>query len=661
VIDEYVFKSKYARYNAAAQRRETWKESVERYLEMHLKRYPSERRYIEELRGPLERREILPSMRGLQFGGAAIEEKNMRLYNCTSSHADRPRFFAEALWLLLAGCGVGFSVQRHHVERLPEIQTPSTEAAHVVEDSIEGWAEAARALFEAYMMQGPRPLFDFSKVRPKGSALRHGGKAPGPKPLKTALEQIEPILRNAAGRKLKPIEAFDCMMSLADCTRTAGTRRSATIALFDVDDEEMRSAKSAPDWYKTHPQRARANISAVITPDTPEEAFRALFQQTRAYGEPGFLFLDSKEWCVNPCAEILMCPVHITTPEGEAVERYTPQLLDHRHRAAYEAEGWTFKSGWSTCNLTSVNVGSTDSAEELEHRARLASRLGTYQAGYTDTGYLGETSRLILEREALLGVSLCGMAERPQLTTNPDILKRAAREAVAENEHTSVRLGIRAASRVTTVKPEGTASLILNTSSGIHPTHARRYLRRVQASSLEAPFKAYQAANPHAVEPSAWGADFCAVFALEGRGTTREELSALELLERARLALKAWVKTGTARPYRLPLAHHNVSLTVSVNGEEWEAVEDYLWEHRAELRGVSLLSLMGDYDYPQPPLQAVEEPTEESTPEQVAAWELWQKIKRESRPVDYDHINENTDQTAPLEVDACAGGACELR
>jgi ribonucleoside-triphosphate reductase len=663
VISDYVFKAKYARYNEKDKRRETWREAVARYLEMHLERYPTERRQIEELRGPLERREILPSMRGLQFGGAAVEEKHMRLYNCCASYCDRVRFFSEALWLLLAGCGVGFSVQRHHVAKLPEVKTPTADPAtlHLVGDSIEGWAEATHALFSAYLEGGPRPLFDYSAVRPLGSPLRHGGHAPGPEPLRAALEGIEAILEGAAGRQLTTLEAFDCTMYLADCTRTAGTRRSATIALFSADDEDMRTAKSAPEWYKTHPQRARANISAVITPDTTPEEFSALFADTRAYGEPGFLFLESTEWAVNPCAEILMCPVYITDPEGEPVERYTPSLLDPKHRRALESEGYSFKSGWSACNLTSVNVGSTESAEELAKRARLASRLGSYQAGYTDPGYLGETSRLILEREALLGVSLCGMAERPELTTDPETLKRAAREAVAENEHTAARLGTRAASRVTTIKPEGTASLVLGTSSGIHPTHARRYLRRVQAAAHEAPFRAYQAANPHAVEVSAWGADYCAVFAMEGRGTTRDELSAVELLERARLTLNSWVKPGTARPYRVVGAHHNVSLTASVRPHEWEEVEAYLWRHRAELRGVSLLSMMGDYDYPQPPLQAVEEPTDTSTPAQVEAWELWQRIKSESVSVDYDAIAEHTDETAPLEVDACAGGACELR
>lgn len=659
LISEYVFKAKYARYNAREQRRETWGEAVARYIEMHRRRYPDEQAQLDELQDALERREILPSMRGLQFGGAAVEEKHMRLYNCTTSHADRPRFFAEALWLLLAGSGVGFSVQRHHTARLPKITAPEESTVYFVQDSIEGWADATHALMSAYMEGGPLPLFNYSLVRPEGAPLRHGGHAPSHKPLEAALDGIDQILQSAVGRQLEPIEVFDCTMYLADCTRTAGTRRSATIALFDPDDEAMLSAKSSPDWYTTHPHRARANISAVVTPRTPRDTFTKIFSYTRSYGEPAVLFLDSTEWSVNPCAEIIMCPLYITKPSGEPLERYTPEILDPARRSEYEAAGYQFLSGWSACNLSTVNVGSTDTPEELSHRARLAARLGTYQAGYTETGYLGAVSRLIIEREALLGVSLCGMSERPELTTDPATLEAAAQAATAENKETAARIGIRQSSRVTTVKPEGTASLVLDTSSGIHPAHGRRYIRRVQAAAHEPVFQAFKAANPKSVEPSAWGADYCAMFALQSEGTTRDELSALELLERARLALRFWVQTGTARPSRLVGANHNVSLTVSVKPDEWEQVEAYLWTHRTELRGVSLLSYTGDYDYPQPPLQAVS-PEGESTQEREA-WRLWQLLKETAREVDYEAIIEQKDNTAPLETAACAGGACELR
>jgi len=668
MLAEYVFKSKYARYNAEAGRRETWSEAVKRTAQMHRARFPHEAAQIDEVEGALERREILPSMRGLQFAGAGVTRKNMRLYNCTSSYCDRPRFFAEALWLLLAGSGVGFSVQRHHTDKLPPISAPMSSAPYTVADSIEGWADATHALISAYMSGAPRPLFDFSQVRPAGSPLSVGGTAPGPEPLRLALEGIEQVLRGAEGRRLRPIEAFDCAMYLADCTRTAGTRRSATIAIFDADDEEMINAKTAPEWYITHPHRARANISAVITPDTPRERYSELFRAARTYGEPGLVYLDSTEWAVNPCVEILMCPTHIKH-HGEQVERYTVELLDPARRAEWEAQGYRFESGWSACNLSTVNVAAARDAAHLAELARLASRLGTYQASYTDTGYLGATSRAIIEREALLGVSLCGMAARPDLTLDAETLEAAARAAVQENADTAARIGTRQASRVTCVKPEGTASLVLGTSSGIHPAHARRYLRRVQASERESVFQAYRATNPLAVEKSAWGSDYAAVFACEGEGTTRDELTALDLLARARVALSAWVKPGTARPQRLVGACHNVSLTVSVQPDEWEAVEADLWEHRASYRGVSLLGASGDYDYPQAPFQAIytdEEidamnPTPERRATMIEARALWELIKRSAQPVDYEAQLEGEDTTAPLAVDACAGGMCELK
>ena len=668
MLAEYVFKSKYARYNAEAGRRETWSEAVKRTAQMHRARFPHEAAQIDEVEGALERREILPSMRGLQFAGAGVTRKNMRLYNCTSSYCDRPRFFAEALWLLLAGSGVGFSVQRHHTDKLPPISAPMSSAPYTVADSIEGWADATHALISAYMSGAPRPLFDFNGVRPAGSPLSVGGTAPGPDPLRLALEGIEQVLRGAEGRRLRPIEAFDCAMYLADCTRTAGTRRSATIAIFDADDEEMINAKTAPEWYITHPHRARANISAVITPDTPRERYSELFRAARTYGEPGLVYLDSTEWAVNPCVEILMCPTHIKH-HGEQVERYTVELLDPARRAEWEAQGYRFESGWSACNLSTVNVAAARDAAHLAELARLASRLGTYQASYTDTGYLGATSRAIIEREALLGVSLCGMAARPDLTLDAETLEAAARAAVHENADTAARIGTRQASRVTCVKPEGTASLVLGTSSGIHPAHARRYLRRVQASERESVFQAYRATNPLAVEKSAWGSDYAAIFACEGEGTTRDELTALDLLARARVALSAWVKPGTARPQRLVGACHNVSLTVSVQPDEWEAVEADLWEHRASYRGVSLLGASGDYDYPQAPFQAIytdEEidamaPTAERRAAMIEARALWEIIKRTAQPVDYEAQLEGEDTTAPLAVDACAGGMCELK
>lgn len=663
MIDDFVFKLKYARYNETEQRRETWSESVQRYMRMLKDKFTNDSKELYEIEQAMLNKEILPSMRGLQFGGDAIKEKNMRLYNCTCSYANRPRFFAEALWLLLCGSGVGFSVQRHHVYNLPRVKDPNhSKKTYVVDDSIEGWSDAVNELFEAYFNGSAWVEFDYSQIREEGAPLRHGGHAPGSKPLKQALEAIDLILDSAIDRQLKPIEVFDCVMHLANCTVTAGTRRSATIAIFDADEEEMLNAKTSEKWYEKHPQRARANISAVITPETSEDTFRAIFDKTKSYGEPGFLFLESKEFAVNPCVEIIMCPTLIRDANDKIVEHYTLDMIDYEKRDYWLEQGYTFQSGWQACNLTTVNVSKCYNEADLKESVKLASRLGTYQASYTDTTYLGEASRLIMERESLLGVSLCGMASRPELTTSQEVLSSCAKEAVKENKETAQRIGINQASRVTCVKPEGTASLVLGAiGSGIHPIHAKKYLRRVQVSNSEQVFKHFQEINPQAVEKSLWGSDHCVIFPLEGEGTVKNDLTALELLERARLAVEHWVKVGTALQERLESANHNVSLTVTIKPEEWQAVEDYLWNNRESFTGVSLLSATGDYDYPQAPLVAVQEPTEESTEQEREAWDLWNMLHETIKGVDFEMLKEETDNTKPLEIEACAGGSCELR
>lgn len=659
MIDEFVYKLKYARYNKEAQRREEWPESVKRYIEMHRNRFPyeSDHGLIDPIEKAILNKEILPSMRGLQFGGAGIERKNMRMYNCTSSHCDRPRFFAEALWLLLCGSGVGFSVQKHHVAQLPQIREPKETMVYIVPDSIEGWADAVNMLISAFMLNVCYPIFDYSQIRPEGAPLTVGGKAPGHLPLKQALENIEPILRGAIGRQLKPIEAFDIVMHLANCTVTAGTRRSATIALFSLDDDEMMNAKTG-NWFEEHSHRARANISAVVLPSAQEQDFKRLFESTRQFGEPAFLFLESTEHCVNPCVEIVMCPLLIKDAEGYIVDDYTLDLINPANRTLYEDQGYTFESGWQVCNLTSINVSKAKSKGDLVRLAGLAAQLGTYQADYTDSGYLGEVSREIIEREALLGVSLCGVLSNPNIALDKETLETAALTARERNKATAFRIGINPAARITCVKPEGTASLVLNTSSGIHPNHAKKYLRRVQTTTGEEVFNHFRETNPQAVEKSVWGNGYCVVFPMEAEGLTKADLTAIELLETTALIKRHWIDPTTDKR-SLEGASHNVSLTVTVEPSEWEAVADYLWMNREKYTGVSLLSVTGDYDYPQAPLVAVSENGQ--TDQEKEAWQLWQSLKNTMKNVDYSTMIETVDNTSPLEAQACAGGACELK
>lgn len=660
MIDEYVFKSKYARFNQNLQRRETWEEAVDRMMDMHLKRFPQLATEIEECSRAMKAKEITGSQRALQFGGSAIEEKNMRMYNCVSSYADRPRFFAESLWLLLCGCGVGFSVQAHHVAKLPQVQEQGYPQTFEVVDSIEGWADATNALFKSYFYGESQPLFDFSKVRPKGSPLRFGGTAPGPKPLEKALNHIDDILRSRLFEHLRPIDVFDCVMHLADSVLSAGIRRAATIATFDIDDEEMLNAKVG-NWFEKNPQRGRANISAIVTPDVPREKFDRIFESTKQFGEPGVIFLDTHELTVNPCVEIVMCPMLIKK-DGKVIENYTKELADHTQRDRWIAEGYTFESGWQACNLASINAAKLKNADDLVRASRLAATLGTLQATYTDAGYLGDVSKQIIEREALLGISLCGIMDSPNVSLNAQALRNAANEVKRVNVELSDALGISYASRTTCVKPEGTSSIVLNASSGIHPHHARKYIRRVNANLDEPVFQKFYERNPHAVEDSVWGSDKVVMFALEAPkdALVKSDLSAVDFMSKSKVVFENWVREGT-QPNRLEGATHNVSITVTVKPFEWEAAQEYLWENRSSFCGVSFLGASGDYDYPQAPLQGVKEPIEgKSSDAEIEAWRLWNLLRKNTVPVDYNELIEFVDSTQPIESLSCSKGVCEI-
>jgi len=659
MIDEYVFRSKYARFNSKEKRRESWSEAVDRMMDMHISQYPYMRSEIKECRNAMKEKRITGSQRALQFGGEAVTAKNMRIYNCVSSYADRSKFFSEALWLLLCGCGVGFSVQKHHVAQLPRVMDAGYPYNHVIEDSIEGWADAVDALFSAYLKGDKLPWFDYSKIRPKGSPIRFGGKAPGAEPLNKALTRIEEILESRICDKLRTIDVFDCVMHLADSVLTAGIRRAATIATFDVDDEDMLNAKVG-NWFEDNPQRGRANISAVATANTPREHFDRIFKSTKEFGEPGIIFLGSKEHTVNPCVEVIMCPMLIKK-DNAVVENYTLDLISFENRERMLADGYSFESGWQSCNLSTINASKVKSTQDLKDAARLASVLGTFQSAYTDTGYLGEVSHQILKRESLLGVSICGVMDSPDICLNAESLQEASKEAMLANERTANALGIRSASRITCVKPEGTTSLVLNSSSGIHPHHADRYIRRVNANLGEPVFQKFYSENPHAVEDSVWGADKVVSFAVQApeNAIKKSDLSAIEFMEKSKTVYENWVVPSTRRG-RLESATHNVSITVTVKPYEWQAVQDYLWENKDSFCGVSFLSATGDYDYAQAPFQAVYPITAQSTDAEIDAWNTWHNLKRKTSSVDYDSLLESSDTTSPTEEGACIGGQCQV-
>lgn len=683
-LADFNFTQKYARYNEEKGRRETWDESAERIYRMHLERYPNMHRLarisLDEAHRAERLRHVLSSQRARQFGGAPVSKKNWRMYNCTVSFCDRPRFFQEAFWLLLCGCGVGFSIQRHHVSNLPLLLSEEgyldlPEQEYSIPDTIEGWADALGELIYARLgMRSERPRFTFDEIRPKGAALSAGGKAPGPEPLRIALERVSDVLARRAGDVLRPIDCFDIVMHTSDAVLSGGVRRAATIAVFSLDDEEMATSKVG-DWYLENPQRARANISALVPlreGDEDEERFSKILESTKQWGEPGFIFTQSTEHLYNPCVEIGMCPLLIKDDEGNVVEEYTLEMLEHRD--FFENEGYTYESGWQACNLTEVNCASIQNVGDLLNRVRHATVLGTFQAGYTKSDYLGPVSEQILEREALLGVSLTGMSNSPKICFGEFNLRRAAETAVNANRMLAKQLGLRQASRVTCVKPSGNAAVLLGCASGVHPEHSRRFLRRVQVSRMNPVAQFFARHNPDAVEDSVWsppGADDVSiVFPVEvSEGSiVKADVSAVSFLEQVIQVQRNWVNAGTAKR-RVEGLTHNVSNTCLVAQDEWDEVSQTLWERRDDLTGVSLLGAYGDYVYDQPPFQAVYTPeeiealglSEEEAKKRTSAWELWSELRSIWVSPDYSLFVEGEDNTTPQAEGACAGGACEFK
>jgi ribonucleoside-triphosphate reductase (thioredoxin) len=599
-LQDYAFNTKYARWNPALGRRETYGEAVERVFSMHERKYAGKPvvAEVEYAKQAAKERLVLGSQRALQFGGKPVLDKNARLYNCTVSYCDRPRFFQESLWLLLCGCGVGFSVQHHHVAKLPTIARPGADkATFVVPDSIEGWSDALGALMSSYFTAdqpfpeyfGKQVHFDYSLVRPAGSPLSSGiGKAPGPGPLKRSLEHIRMVLENrlvtaGSGCVLPSIDSYDIVMHASDAVLAGGVRRSATICIFSVDDTEMISAKTG-DWFIKNPQRGRSNNSAMLLRDkTTFEQFNSLMSAVKEFGEPGFVWADSTEIMYNPCVEIGMYPVD-------------------------ESTGAT---GWAFCNLCEINVKACTTPEIFERACRAAAILGTLQAGYTDFDYLGATTERIVRREALLGCSMTGMMDNPKIAFDPDIQRRMAQTILEVNEDMARKLGINPCARATCVKPAGTTSCILGTASGIHAHHARRYFRRVQANIGETPYQYFKAHNLRAVERSVWnpnGTDAVITFCIEvpEEARTLNDVGAVDLLSYVKLTQENWVNYGKrADRCTAPWLRHNVSNTITVRDHEWEEVAQYIYHHRAAFAGVSLLPMGGDLDYPQAPFCAV--------------------------------------------------------
>lgn len=687
-LSHYIAVAKYARYRADLGRRETFPEATGRVRDMHLTKLGKQKvrrklstslarvrrsdglsdevtadltqmlgektmgDLVEEVFEGVANKRVLPSMRSLQFGGEAILSTNARMFNCSFSSVDRITFFREFFYLLLAGCGCGFSVQKRHVERLPvfprrvgDMDLPVQH--YTVGDTIEGWGDALHELILSFL-GGYKVEFNFSAIRPRGSPLvTSGGRAPGHLPLKRALSQVEEILTDAAGRKLKPIEAYDICMYIARSVLSGGVRRSATICLFSIDDTEMMTAKTG-NWFEENPQRSASNNSALIDRNTAEQQqFRNLFESQKEFGEPGFYFVNDPDYGCNPCCEIGLNPI-MQGPIGKKDQARLREL-------GYDGdlEGEVRLSGWQMCNLSTINAGTAVNEEAFFESCFWSAAIGTLQAAYTEIPYLGPVTQFLNEREALLGVSICGILDNPEVFLNARVLEKGAEICRTINAIVADAIGIRRAARVTCVKPEGTASLLLETGSGIHPHHAKRYFRRVQANRNEPVYRFFREKNPHMTEPSVYQPDTDDVitFPVEAPETAilRDEVGAVQFLEYVKFVQKHWVQAGRAHDDYSPALHHNVSNTCTVKPEEWNEVAEFIWKNRKYFTGVSLLSVSGDKIYAQAPREEV------VSDEDIAKWN-----RLTYHPVDYTKLKEVSDETKLKEIVACGGGACEI-
>ena len=611
ILSDITVYMKYARFNHELNRRETWEEIVTRNKEMHLKKFPDLKEEIDNVYQLVYDKKVLPSMRSMQFAGNPIDIAPNRIYNCAYIPMDDWRSFSEVMFLLLGGTGMGFSVQKHHVEKLPEIRKPNTnrKRRYLINDSIEGWADSVKFLIKTYFNGGSNIVFDYSDIRPKGARLiTAGGKAPGPQPLKECLIKIRGILDHKEnGERLTPIEVHDIVCHIADAVLSGGIRRAALISLFSADDDEMISAKTGA-WWETDPQRGRANNSVAlcrsrIKKDYFEDVWKRI--ELSGAGEPGIYFTNDKDWGTNPCCEIALRP-------------------------------------YQFCNLCEVNVSNIESQEDLNNRVKAAAFLGTLQASYTDFHYLRPVWQRITEKDALIGVSMTGIASGVVLGYD---MKEAAKEVKKENRRVAEILGINSAARTTCVKPAGTTSLALGTSSGIHAWHNDFYIRRIRVGKNESMYPYLLNNHPELVKDEYFRPHDTAVIEIPQKapeGAILRTESVFDLLKRIKKVSQEWIKPGNTKG----MNSHNVSATVSIKEDEWELVGDWMWKNREHYNGLSVLPYDGG-SYIQAPFEDCTE-------------ETYNKMVKSLAKVDLTQISETTDETDLKGELACAGGSCEI-
>jgi ribonucleoside-diphosphate reductase alpha chain len=608
-LSELVAYRTYAKHLSAFNRRESLEETLNRNLTMYLEKYPKLSRDIIKAFKQVHDFNVMPSMRSLQFGGEAIFRNNVRLFNCSFANITYPRIFAEALFLLLSGTGFGYSVQKHHIIQLPPVKKPKEEGIYIVHDSIEGWAEALNQLISAYFYGAIRPIFDFSKVRQKGSYLvTTGAKAPGPEPLKRMLEKVEELLKLTIGRKLGSLEVHDIICLIADCVLSGGIRRAALICLFDRTDGAMLTCKHG-SWWEKYPHRARANNSAVLPRhETTYEEFKNVYDMCIASnaGEPGFFWTNNVDWGTNPCAEI-----------GLQSNQF--------------------------CNLTTTNLTGIKNEKDFHNRIYAASLLGTLQAGFTDFPYLSDKWKNVTEQEALIGCSFTGIADAKNLTGEE--LQKAAKLVLEVNEKYAKKIGINIASRTTAIKPEGTASCVLGSSSGIHARHSAFYLRRVRMNKDDELARYLMRVVPELVENDVFSPTGVVVTipqeSPEG-AIVRHSETALNLFDRVKHYYNNWVMPG----HREGANTHNISCTINYKPEEASILLESLWRDRFQYAAVSLLPF-SDTIYQQAPFEDCTK-------------ETFEKYNKMIKEVDLTKVLEMEDNTNRAEQLACSGGVCEI-
>jgi ribonucleoside-diphosphate reductase alpha chain len=613
ILSDLTVYMKYSKFLPEYNRRETWEELVTRNMNMHIKKYPELGGEIVEAYKYVYDKKVLPSMRSMQFGGKPIEISPNRIYNCAYLPIDHLDAFSEAMFLLLGGTGVGYSVQKHHVEQLPEIRKPNANRKRrfLIGDSIEGWADAIKVLFKSYFGdQLSTPEFDFSDIRAKGAQLvTSGGKAPGPQPLKDCLHKLKSMLESKEdGEKLSPIEVHDMVCHIADAVLAGGIRRAALISLFSADDQEMISCK-AGSWWEQNPQRGRANNSAaLLRHKITKEFFMDLWKRVEASGagEPGIYFTNDKDWGTNPCCEIALRPNQF-------------------------------------CNLCEVNVSDIESQEDLNGRVKAAAFIGTLQAGYTNFHYLRDIWKRTTEKDALIGVSMTGIGSGVVLGYN---MKEAAKIVKEENVRVAGLIGINKSARTTTVKPAGTTSLTLGTSSGIHAWHNDYYVRRIRVGKNEAIYKYLSENHPELVEDEYFRPHDTAVISVPQKapeGSILRTESPFQLLERVKKITQEWVRPG----HRTGSNTHNVSATISLKPEDWELAGEWMWNNREFYNGLSVLPYdNGSY---------TQAPFTDCTKEE------FEKMFEKLHSIDLKNVVEMSDETDLSGELACAGGACEIK